>query len=117
MPDPTGPGDRAPSTEEDRRDSRRVSVRLLVRDLAEGGSFEEQDGNVGLGGVYFAKGHPPPGSRVEVRLLIPGTRTELRATGEIVQVNQGTDGFGAHVRFANLPLEDEMALARFLDKA
>ncbi len=115
MPEHTGGG--GPLTEEDRRDSKRVPIRLLVRDLTEGGSFEEQAGNLGLGGVYFTKGHPPPGSRVEVRLLIPGTRTEIRATGEIVQVNQDADGFGAHVRFANLPLEDELALARFLDRS
>ncbi|HVP66544.1 MAG TPA: PilZ domain-containing protein [Anaeromyxobacteraceae bacterium] len=117
MADPSRPGATGHPAEEDRRDSKRVPVRLLVRDLTVGGSFEEQDGNVGLGGVYFAKGHPPPGNRVEVRVLLPGTRSEIRATGEIVQVNPEGGGFGAHVRFANLALEDELALARFLDRS
>jgi len=102
--------------EEDRRDSRRVPIRLLVRDVSLGGSFEERGGNLGLGGVYFTEGHPPTGTRVEVRVLLPGTRDEIRATGEIVEVTPDSSGFGAHVRFANLPLETELAIARFLDR-
>jgi len=117
MAEPTRPGDTAHLAEEDRRDSKRVPVRMLVRDLTVGGSFEEQPGNLGLGGVYFTKGHPPPGNQVELRVLLPGTRSEIRATGEIVQVSQEAGGFGAHVRFADLPLEDELALARFLDRS
>jgi len=116
MRDPNRPGAPGRAAEEDRRDSKRVRVRLLVRDLTVGGSFEEQAGNLGLGGVYFAKGHPPPGNRVEVRILLPGTRSEIRATGEIVQVSPDPGGYGAHVRFADLSLEDELALARFLDR-
>jgi len=117
MAEPTRSGDPGHSLEEDRRDSKRVPVRMLVRDLTVGGSFEEQPGNLGLGGVYFAKGHPPPGNRVEVRVLLPGTRVEIRAAGEIVQVSHDASGFGAHVRFADLPLETELALARFLDRS
>jgi hypothetical protein len=37
----------------DRRDSDRVTIHLLVRDAAVGGSFEPHRGNLGLGGVYF----------------------------------------------------------------
>jgi len=116
MADATRPGVPGQSVEEDRRDSRRVPVRLLVRDLTVGGSFEERAGNLGLGGVYFTEGHPPPGSRVEVRVLLPGTRSEIQATGDIVKVTPDASGFGAHVRFANLPLDMELALARFLDR-
>jgi len=104
------------STEEDRRDSRRVPLRVLVRDLTLGGSFEERPGNLALGGVYFSEGHPPWGNRVELRLLLPGTRTEILARGEILRVTRDGATFGAHVRFAGLPLEDELAIARFLDR-
>ena len=73
---------------DDRRDSVRVPIRLLVRDLAVGGSFEEREGNLALGGVYFAEGHPPVGNRVEVRVVVPGTSVELRAVGEVLRVTR-----------------------------
>jgi uncharacterized protein (TIGR02266 family) len=101
---------------EDRRDSLRVPIRLLVRDADLGGSFEERDGNLALGGVYFAEGHPPTGNRVEVRFVLPGTRDEVRAAGEILRVSREGGRFGAHVRFTDLPLEVERAIARFLDR-
>ena len=68
---------------DDRRDSARVAIRLMVRDLELGGSFEERSGNLALGGVYFTEGHPPVGNRVELRFFLPGTHDEVRATGEV----------------------------------
>ncbi len=105
-----------PVAGEDRRESARVPIRILVRDAELGGSFEERSGNIGLGGVYYTEGHPPSGSRVELRFLLPGTRDEIRATGEILRVSREGDAFGAHVRFAEMSLEDEMAVARFLQR-
>jgi PilZ domain len=101
---------------EDRRDSLRIPVRLLVRDATLRGSFEERTGNLALGGVYFTEGHPPYGTRVELRFIIPGTRHEVRAKGEILRVSREGGTFGAHVKFADLPLESELAIARFLDQ-
>ncbi len=100
----------------DRRDSRRVPIRLMVREVALGGSFDEHAGNLSLGGIYFAEGHPPYGSRVEVRFLLPGEPREIRLSGEIVRVSREGAGFGAHVRFQDLPLEAELAIARYLDR-
>jgi uncharacterized protein (TIGR02266 family) len=109
-----GPG---PTSEADRRDSLRVPIRLMVRDAALGGSFDERRGNLSLGGVYFTEGHPPFGTRVELRFILPGERAEIRATGEILRVSREGGAFGAHVRFQDLPLEAELAIARFLDQA
>ena len=105
------------TAEADRRDSQRVPIRLMVRDPALGGSYEERDGNLSLGGVYFSEGHPPVGTRVEVRFLVPGEHVEVRAEGEILRVSREGGAFGAHVRFQDLPLESELAIARFLEKA
>ncbi len=106
-----------PPIEEDRRDSQRIPIRLLVRDSALGGSFEERAGNLSLGGVYFTDGHPPFGTRVELRFLVPGVRGEVRCDGEILRVRRAAGGFGAHVRFHDLPLETELAIARYLESA
>ncbi len=101
--------------ESDRRDSRRVPIRLMVRDAALGGSFDERAGNLSLGGIYFTEGHPPFGTRVEIRFLLPGHAEEVRAVGEILRVSRQGEAFGAHVRFEDLSLETELAIARFLE--
>jgi uncharacterized protein (TIGR02266 family) len=111
----SGGAERTPAS--DRRDSRRVPIRLMVRDAALGGSFDEHDGNLSLGGIYFTEGHPPFGTRVELRFMLPGEEREIRATGEILRVSREETGFGAHVRFQDLPLEAELAIARFLERA
>jgi hypothetical protein len=100
--------------EGDRRESERVPIELLVRDAALGGSFEPYRGNLALGGVFFDAFHPPVGTRVEVRFLVPGGRSEVRAMGEVLRVSRDGARFGAHVKFVDIPLEAELAIARFL---
>jgi hypothetical protein len=102
---------------DDRRDSARIPCRFLVREIAEGGSFVEREGNVGLGGVYYAGLHPPLGAQVEVRLLLPGRDAEIMALGEVLRVSRDKEKFGAHIRFTSIPVESELALARFLQGA
>lgn len=102
--------------EAERRDSERVPIQLLVRDAALGGSFEPFQGNLGIGGVYFGALHPPIGSRVELRFLVPGARDEIQATGEVLRVSREGATFGAHVKFVDIPLEAELAIARFLQQ-
>jgi hypothetical protein len=98
----------------DRRDSVRVALPLLVREVELGGSFEEHPGNLGLGGAFFEALHPPAGSRLEVRFLLPGGRDEIQALTEVLRVTREGERFGAHLRFVDLPLETELAIARFL---
>lgn len=105
----------APSLD-DRRESQRVGVELLVRDASLGGSFEPYHGNLALGGVWFDAFHPPVGSRMELRFLVPGGRHEIRAIGEVLRISREGPRFGAHVKFVEIPLEAELAIARFLQE-
>jgi hypothetical protein len=98
----------------DRRDSTRVPITLLVRELALGGSFEQKAGNVALGGVDFEALHPPAGSRFEVRFLLPGVRGEIQTSAEALRVTREGERYRAHLRFVDIPLEAELAVARFL---
>jgi hypothetical protein len=107
---PATPGD------DDRRDSQRIAIQLLVRDDTLGGSFEPYDGNLALGGVYFDALHPPAGNRVELRFMIPGGRSEIRAVGEVLRVSREGARFGAHVKFIDIPLDAELAIARCLQQ-
>lgn len=98
----------------DRRDSVRVPLPILVREVALGGSFEPYAGNLSLGGAYFEALHPPSGERFEVRFLVPGLRDEVQVRAELLRVTREGERFGAHLRFVDLPLETELAIARFL---
>jgi hypothetical protein len=100
----------------ERRDSQRVAIPLLVRDTALGGSFEPHRGNLAIGGVYFEALHPPVGSHVEVRFLVPGAAEEVRARGEVLRISRDGPRFGAHVKFVDIPLEAELAIARWLQQ-
>ncbi len=100
----------------DRRDSQRVPLHLLVRDAALGGSFEDREGNLGIGGVFFDAPHPPVGSHLELRFLIPGAPEEIHAVGEVLRVSREGIRFGAHLKFVDISLDDELAIARFLQR-
>ena len=102
--------------EADRRDSGRVAIALLVRDAALGGSYEQHRGNLGLGGVFYDGLHPPIGNKIEVRFLLPGLREEIQARGEVLRISREGTRFGTHVRFVEMPLEAELAIARFLQQ-
>jgi hypothetical protein len=100
--------------DDDRRDSHRVPFRFQVREAAVGGSFVEREGNLALGGIYYAGLHPPVGAVVEVRFLIPGHTEEIMALGEVLRVSKKGEKFGAHMRFTDIPVEWELAVARYL---
>lgn len=100
----------------DRRESDRVPVALFVRDAVEGGSFEEQQGNIALGGFFYAALHPPAGDRIEVRVVLPGTDDEFTAVGEVLRISRDGPRYGVHLRFLDVPLDAELALARWLQR-
>jgi hypothetical protein len=99
---------------EERRDSARVPFRFQIREAALGGSFVEREGNLALGGIDYHGRHPPVGAHVEVRFLIPGHFEEVMALGEVLRVSKAGEKFGAHLRFTAIPVESELAVARYL---
>jgi hypothetical protein len=103
------------SVENDRRDSPRVAMRLSVRRAGTSDSFEPREGNLSLGGFAWYGAALPVGTKVEVRILLPGSTEELQANGEVLHVGHGSRGSSSHVRFLELPVEAEMSIARYLD--
>jgi hypothetical protein len=100
----------------DRRESERVPLQLLVRDAALGGSFEAYTGNLALGGAFYLSLHPPAGQRLEVRFLLQGAHDEIRAVAEVLRVSREGSRFGIHLKFVEIPLDAEMAIARYLQR-
>lgn len=102
--------------EADRRDSPRFPMRFLVRDHGEDNLWEEREGDLSLGGIHWLAVHPPRGERVDVRFRLPGIPREIRAQGEIIRLSEAGKVLGFHVRFTDLDVESELAIARYIDE-
>jgi hypothetical protein len=101
---------------DERRDSPRVPMTFLVRDVVEGGSYLEREGDLSLGGIYWKGKSPPFGTQVEVRFRLPGVPTEIRARAEIIRVMETGHDLDFHVRFVELDVADELAMARHIEQ-
>ena len=101
---------------EDRRDSPRYPMSFLVRDAKEDDAlWEEREGDLSLGGIHWQGKTPPHGTEVEVRFRLPGVPKEIRAQGEIIRVSDGGKSISFHVRFTDLDVQSELAVAKYLD--
>jgi hypothetical protein len=99
----------------ERRESPRVPMTFLIRDVAEGGSYSEREGDLSVGGIYWKGKYPPFGTEVEVRFRLPRVPREVRASGEIIRVLDNEGCLDFHVRFIELPVEAELAIAKYID--
>lgn len=103
-------------TEDERRDSPRVPMSFLVRDIGlRDGEWEERQGDLSLGGISWRGKTAPHGTEVDVRFRLPLVPKEVRARGEILRVKAAGVGIDFHLRFTDLDVRSELAIARFLD--
>ena len=103
--------------DDERRESPRVEMTFLVRDVgSREGEWEERKGDLSLGGIYWRGTTAPQGAEVDVRFRLPGVSNELRARGEIIRVRAAGAGIDFHVRFTTLELGVELAIAKFIDE-
>ena len=100
---------------EDRRDSPRYPMKFLVREPGDTNTWEEREGDLSIGGIHWQGKTPPKGTQVEVRFRLPGVPKELRATGEIIRLQDVDKGINFHVRFTELDVQSELAVAKYLD--
>lgn len=102
--------------DDERRDSPRVPMKFLLRDVSEGGSYVEREGDLSLGGIYWRGKYPPHGTDVEVRFRLAGIPKEIRTRGEIIRVMDRGNNIDFHVRFVELDVTSELAIAKYLDE-
>ena len=88
---------------------------MLARDLCEGGSFQEHDGNVSLGGAFIGRQAPPVGTLFEVRFRLPKLGRDLRVKAEVLRISKDPAHPGVHLKFVPLELAEELAIAQYLD--
>ncbi len=101
---------------DERRDSPRVPMHFLLRDVAkQDGEWEERDGDLSLGGIYWKGKTAPHGTEVDVRFRLSGVPKEIRCRGEILRVLDKGQNIDFHVRFTELDVTSELAIAKYLD--
>jgi len=94
----------------DRRDSPRLAATL---ELDDGTGRTAAKGELGLGGASFTTVRPPAGDKVILRYALG--ETVLEAKAKVVRREVHGQETTVHVTFGELPLEVELALARWLD--
>jgi hypothetical protein len=99
----------------DRRDSARVERGLRVR--AEGAEVAAPvQGELGLGGASWRQ-TTPVSPRYEVSFHLPDLAEDVVAKAEVVRTEPEATATRVRVRFVELPLVVELALARFVESA
>jgi hypothetical protein len=88
---------------------------FLVREAGEENLWEERQGDLSTGGIFWQGETPPRAQRVDIRYRLPGVPSELRAQGEIIRIRQEGKGIGFHIRFVELDVLTELAIARYID--
>jgi hypothetical protein len=84
---------------------------FLVRRTGSEAVFKAHPGDLSLGGCAFQGGALEPGSSLELRFRLPAVPEELQVRGEVLL---SSDASFTRVRFLELPVESELAIARHL---
>jgi len=99
---------------EERRTSPRVSQRLWVVDPNESGLPQVHEGEIGLGGASWWTRYPPLSDRVDVNFRLP-EGFEFRTRARVLRIVEDHGDHRVQVRFTDVSLKDELALARYLE--
>lgn len=97
----------------DRRQAARVAVDFFLEEQTGDAVYYQRATNLSIGGVYLDRTLPhPPGTRVDLRLRLPGDPAPLEVKGEVIESPSRDTGMG--VRFVDLTREDRARIAECL---
>lgn len=100
----------------DRRAAKRIPLEMWMEEVEKGHVALRRTGDVSAGGAYFDRIVPHPlGTRIALRIPIPGDDEEVRVYGEVVNLEK--DGTGMGVKFTEFDGDGEERLAAYLDSA
>lgn len=99
----------------DRRESPRLPIKVWVKNTASN-KFEQVDGDLSVGGMHFVDKLPIEGKKIDLRFKIPGRDEEVHVAGEVIKISKKQTGYGAHVRFGEMDIDTQLAIARFIDE-
>jgi c-di-GMP-binding flagellar brake protein YcgR len=99
----------------DRRESPRLPIKVWVKNTSSN-AFQQVQGDISVGGMHFLDKLPIDGKRIDLRFKLPGRSEEVHVAGEVVDISKKDTGYGAHVRFGEMDLQTQRAIARFIDE-
>ena len=99
---------------EERRTSPRAAARLWVVDPGESGVPTVYEGEVSLGGASWWTRYPPLAAEVDIHFRLP-EGFELKARAKVLRVLDDGGDHRVQVKFTDLPVKGELALARYLE--
>lgn len=99
---------------EERRTSPRAPVRLWVVDPGESGVPTVYEGEVSLGGASWWTRYPPLAAEVDIHFRLP-EGFELKTRARVLRVMDDGADHRVQVKFTDLPVKSELALARYLE--
>jgi hypothetical protein len=102
---------------DNRRDSARSRVFMLVQ-VGEGGSHGSMWAHdIGLGGMLCRAGAARfVGTYLDLSFTLPGTDEVVTAGGQVTQLDSDDNGYLLGIRFCMLSRRAQMAIYRFLDR-
>lgn len=114
MGDPTGSGPHSfdPS---DRRDSPRVPMKFHVRPVGGTGDYQEHEGDLSIGGALFHSPTAVAGAQYEIKFRLPEKTRDVVCKAEVLRVRDVGDTQRVHLKFYDLELEHELAIAKYID--
>ncbi len=99
---------------EERRTSPRAPLRLWVVDPGESGVPTVYEGEISLGGASWWTRYPPLAAEVDIHFRLPeGYEHKTRA--KVLRVLDDGGDHRVQVKFTDLPVKAELALARYLE--
>lgn len=100
----------------DRRSAARIPLQMWMEEVEKGHVALRRTGDVSVGGAYFDRIVPHPlGTRIALRIPIPGDDQEVRVYGEVVNLEE--DGTGMGVKFTEFDGDGEQRLCAYLEQA
>lgn len=81
-------------------------------------TYLRRTSNLSEQGVFFDVAVPSPvGTEVALRFTLPGDRTPVEATGEVVSTGSGPSGLGMGVKFTRIDPASQERIRAFVNKS
>jgi hypothetical protein len=101
----------------DPRDSPRVPMKFEVRKVGSAdGDWEKVEGDLSVGGALIHSRQAVfDAKQVDVKFKLPNAPTDVVVQADVLRVRDEAGGKGVHLKFVDVALDAELAIAKYID--